>query len=72
MTEEMLATWERLNAAAARSPRAHGKGSVRGPAAVAVARNAFKGLIEACRPRAPFEKGQFGGVYLYGGRSPGD
>ncbi len=56
MTEEMLASWERLNAAAARIPRTPAQDLTAAIDRLEYARRAFKTMVEADRPKPPVEK----------------
>jgi hypothetical protein len=56
MTEEMLATWERLNAAAARISRTPAQDLSAALEALERARIAFKMMVDASRPKPPVEK----------------
>lgn len=56
MTEEMLALWERLNAAAARIARTPAKDLSPAIEELELARCAFKTIVDAGRPKPPMEK----------------
>ncbi|MBV7547426.1 hypothetical protein KW849_14135 [Pseudomonas sp. PDM26] len=56
MTEEMLASWERLNATAARISRTPAQDLSAAIEALERARIAFKIMVDAGRPKPPVEK----------------
>ena len=56
MTEEMLASWERLNAAAARIARTPAQNLSAAIEALELSRSAFKNMVDAGRPKPPLEK----------------